>query len=206
MAPQSREESNSLLSLFRILFPRMSHTNVVIRELRMLVCNLDLRHMTSRAIGFRRWTCLRLRLHRGLATTVAGQALGIVKAGDSIHRLVRIVASDATDPGIVANETFAQLKPVRLEPDEADTVCFEMHHRVESAMTLTAKTGNLFSIKTGQGLGNRFEISSCRIGPVLQCALVAATAREPGFRLRRNQPLSGGDTARMTSEAISRLP
>ena len=54
--------------------------------------------------------------------TVAGEAFGIVMRGDTIGSLMGIVACKATDPRIVPDEAFAQLKAIRLKANSAITV------------------------------------------------------------------------------------
>lgn len=78
---------------------------------------------------------------------MAGNALGIVISGAVIEGLMGIVAGNATDAGIVADETLAEGHAVWLEADECWPVPAIAHDGIKGSMALAAEVGNLFSVE-----------------------------------------------------------
>jgi len=65
-----------------------------------------------------------------------------------IYRLMRIVARETTDAGVIADKAFAVFKTIRLKPHEGGAVPFVAHHGVPCTMTLAAEVRDPFRIET----------------------------------------------------------
>jgi hypothetical protein len=110
--------------------------------------DFDLRHVTAGAIGFRDRAQFRSGAICGsIDWRVTSEAFRVIVGEFVIHRLMRVVTCNAADTRIVADETFAQFKPIRLESHGSIAMQAVAHHGVESTVTMAAEIRYLLCIK-----------------------------------------------------------
>ena len=133
--------------------------------------------------------------------TVAGNTFDVVMRGDTIGSLMGIVTCKATDPRIVPDEAFAQLKAVRLKANGAITVETISNHILKTAMASAAELGDLLGIEALERFREGSEVIEGRISHMLLSTFVTTLTSYARDRCRRHEFLAGYQPGGMALEA-----
>src|SRR5258708_27670354 len=134
------EDADRLRLLVRIGIAGSGDADLVVGELGVAAGEFDLGHVAGGAVVLRHGANLSYGgSGSGLCRSVAGEAFGVVVSLIVIDRLMGVVASEAADALVVADEALAVAETVRLEADERWATRVITDNCVPSAVTLPAE-------------------------------------------------------------------